>query len=167
LNLDACLNRLQDTDVATAIRESGQLFPWIEAAHVLGLTLVLGSIALLDLRLLGWAFQDRPVRLVVTDVLPCTWAAFGLAVVTGALLFSSNALSYAHNTFFRTKVLVLVLLGCNALVFSLVTAPGIDAWDSARRPPPRARVSAALSLALWVAVAICGRWIGFTRLSSP
>lgn len=167
MNFDSWLTRLQETDVATAVRENGALFPWVEALHVLALTVVVGSIAIVDLRLLGWASRPRSVRKVLADVLPCTWAAFAFAVATGTLLFSSNALTYAHNSFFRAKVVILALLGLNTLVFGRFTTRTLDAWDEAPRPPLRVRASGAISLALWIGVVICGRWIGFTRLSSP
>jgi uncharacterized membrane protein len=165
VNVDAWLSWLQDTTLATAIRESGTLFPWVEAVHVVGLTVVMGSVALLDLRLLGWVSRERSVRKVIADVLPCTWSAFAIAATTGALLFSANALTYAHNTFFRVKMVFLVLLFANSLFFGLFTRRDIGAWDDAPRPPLRVRASGAVSLGLWIAVVICGRWIGFTRLS--
>jgi hypothetical protein len=164
VNLDTWLRWLQDTSIGTAIRENATLFPWVEAVHVLGLTVVLGSVALLDLRLLGWVSRDRSVRKVLADVLPCTWSAFAIAGVTGALLFSSNAVTYAENTFFRVKMVLLVFLFANSLVFSWFTTRDIDAWDDAPQPPLRARASGALSLGLWIAIVVCGRWIGFTRL---
>ncbi|MGD0677299.1 MAG: DUF6644 family protein [Polyangiaceae bacterium] len=167
MNLDAWLTRLQDTDWATAIRESGSLFPWVESVHVLALTLVVGSISVVDLRLLGWASRERPVRRVLGDVLPCTWIAFAIATVSGGLLFSSNALTYAHNPFFRVKIVALLALGVNAAVFGQLTSRGIDGWDVAPRPPLRVRASGAFSLVLWIGVVLCGRWIGFTRLSGP
>jgi hypothetical protein len=167
LNLDPWLIRLQETAVATAIRENGSLFPWVEALHVLALTIVVGSIAIVDLRLVGWASPHRAVRSVLAEVLPCTWVAFAFAFLTGALLFSSNAETYAHNSFFRAKLLILVLLGLNTFVFGRFTMRGISAWDEARRPPLQVRAAGAVSAALWIGVVICGRWIGFTRLSSP
>jgi len=70
------LESLQDTSIATAIREGESLFPWIESAHVLALTLVIGSIAIVDLRLIGLASRDRGVIQTTASVLPVTWTAF-------------------------------------------------------------------------------------------
>jgi hypothetical protein len=165
MDLDAWLTRLQDLEFATVIRENGSIFPWVESVHVLGLTTVIGTIAVLDVRLLGLGLRDRPVRKVLADVLPCTWIAFVISVISGLLLFASNALTYAHNPFFRAKLGILLLIAVNAAVFARWTAPGLDAWDTAPTPPPRARVSGAVSIALWVGVVVCGRWIGFTRLA--
>jgi len=166
MNLDAWLAKLQETEVATAIRESGSLFPWVEAFHVLAVTIVVGTIGMLDLRLLGWAFGDRSIERVMRDVMPSTWGGFAVSVLSGLLLFSSNAVTYAHNRFFQTKMVELALLGINALVFGLWTSLGNGARDDDGRPALRARTTGGLSLALWIGVVICGRWIGFTRLSS-
>jgi uncharacterized membrane protein len=164
-DLDGLLSRIQDTDLATAVRENGFIFPWVEAVHVLAVTVVVGSIAVLDLRLLGWASRDRPVSKVLADVLPTTWTAFGLAFVSGALLFSSNALVYAHNSFFRSKLALLVLLGINAAVFHRGPARRSGERDGVPVHPGWARAAGAISIVLWIGVTICGRWIGFTRVS--
>ena len=162
MNLDPIFQRLYDTPMAVAIRESGTLFPWIESTHVLAITLVVGSILIVDLRLLGIASRGRAVSRLSEEVLPFTWTAFVIAAVTGALLFSSNAVKYTHNTFFLSKMCLLVLAGLNMLVFQFITSRGIEAWDESPRTPAVARLAGALSLGLWLAVIVCGRWIGFT-----
>src|SRR5208283_35354 len=98
------LQWLYATGWAAAIRENAYAFPWIECVHVLAITQVVGSISIVDLRLLGLAWRDRPVGRVLRDVLPITWASFGLAVASGFLLFSSNAPAYARNPFLRLKL---------------------------------------------------------------
>jgi len=91
MELDALLRSLEATSIATAIRENDFLFPWVESVHVLAITLVVGSIAIIDLRLLGLASLDRALTRLTANVLPCTWTAFAVAAISGALLFASNA----------------------------------------------------------------------------
>ena len=163
MQLDVLLQWLEATSVATVIRENEILFPWIESIHVLAITLVVGSIAIVDLRLLGLASLDRAVTLLTREVLPYTWGAFAVAATTGALLFSSNARTYAHNFFFQGKMILLILAGINMSVFHVFTGRGIERWGEAAVPPPfLARIAGAASLVLWVAVIGFGRWIGFT-----
>jgi general stress protein CsbA len=162
LMLDTAWQTLQDTRIATAIREGESLFPWIECVHVLALTLVIGSIAIVDLRLLGWASRQRGVTQVSADVLPLTWTAFVFAALTGALLFASNATEYAHNLYFQLKMGLIGLAGINMAAYHLFLARDCAAWQNAEHTPRRARLAGALSLALWIAIAACGRWIGFT-----
>jgi hypothetical protein len=159
---DSLLQSLQDTSIATAIREGDSLFPWIECVHVLGLTLVIGSIAMVDVRLLGIASRDRAVPEITVQVLPITWAAFAIALISGGLMFSSNAIAYAHNTFFQAKIILIGLAGLNMLGYHLVVGRSAASWHSAAVTPLKARMVGGASLALWIGVAACGRWIGFT-----
>ena len=165
MTIGTLLDALYATGVATQIRENEFAFPCIESVHVLALTLVVGSIAMVDLRLLGWASRDRPVSRLSADVLPVTWVAFGVAALSGFLLFASNAPKYADNAYFRGKLVLLALVGLNMLVFQLLTRRGLGAWDRAAVPPRAARAAAALSLLLWTLIVAAGRWIGFTMLA--
>ncbi len=156
------LQWLQDSSIATAIREGETAFPWIECVHVLALTVVIGSIAIVDLRLLGVASRDRGVAQTTAGVLPVTWTAFVFAVTTGGLMFASNATVYAHNFYFQFKMALIALAGINMAVYHLFLSRGVGTWHTAAATPLRARVVGGLSLCLWIAIAAFGRWIGFT-----
>ena len=162
MDLQTLFQWLYDSPVGTAVRESGSLFPWIESVHVLSITLVVGSISIVDLRLLGLTSKSRAVSRLTGEVLPFTWTAFILAAITGGLLFSSNAVKYSHNSFFLAKMALLVVAFLNMVVFHVITSRGIEHWDESPHPPLRARLAGGLSLLLWIAVITCGRWIGFT-----
>ena len=144
------------------IRENDLLFPFIESVHVLAVCLVVGSIAVVDLRLLGFASVDRPVGRLMRSILPITVGAFGLAVAAGSLLFISHASKYLENRFFIAKIALIALAGVNMAVFHLIGARNLDQWENDALPPLFARVAGGLSLFLWVSVVACGRWIGFT-----
>jgi hypothetical protein len=156
------LQGLYDSAVGSGIRESGVLFPWIESIHVLMATTVVGTIAIVDLRLMGYASHRRGARRLILDLLPYTWAAFALAVTTGSLLFTSNALGYASNTQFVSKMIVLALAGINMAIFHVTAYRRIGEWDDSLPTPLGARIAGATSLALWIVVVFLGRWIGFT-----
>ena len=160
--LERILQGLQDTSIATAIREGESLFPWIECVHVLALTLVIGSIAIVDLRLLGLASRERSVVQTTASVLPVTWTAFVFAALTGGLLFASNATTYAHNSYFQVKMALIAVAGLNMAVYHLLLTTGADSWHTAALTPLRARLVGGLSLCLWIAIAAFGRWVGFT-----
>jgi Family of unknown function (DUF6644) len=161
VDLNPLFHWLQDTAIATAIRENEILFPWIETVHVLAIVLVVGSISIVDLRLLGWASRDRPVKQVLRDVLPLTWGAFGVAAIAGGLLFSSKAVDYAHNFFFQGKMVLMALAGVNMVIFHAFSGRDVARWSNAE-PPLTARIAGSASLILWIAVVAFGRWIGFT-----
>ena len=119
MQIDAFLKLIEATRFATTIRDSIWMFPIIESIHVIGFTLVFGTIAVIDLRLLGLASTQRSFQRMSSDILKWTWAAFALTVVTGLTMFITNARIYYHNPFFRTKMLLLVLAGVNMLVFEM------------------------------------------------
>ena len=145
------------------VRENDLLFPFIRSVHVLAVCLVVGSIAVVDLRLLGFASVDRPVGRLMRSILPITVGAFGLAVAAGSLLFISHASKYLENRFFIAKITLIALAGVNMAVFHLIgAARNLDQWENDALPPLFARVAGGLSLFLWVSVVACGRWIGFT-----
>jgi hypothetical protein len=96
------------------------------------------------------------------ELLPWTWTAFGVAALTGALMFSSAATKYAANPFFQIKLALLLLAGTNMMAFQLGVGRRMAQWPVAARPPAGARAAGLLSLVLWVAVVAAGRWIGYT-----
>ena len=153
---------LQSTAIAKTIAENEILFPWIESIHVLAVVLVIGTISVVDLRLLCIASVRRPVSQVLHDVLPLTWGAFALAALSGALLFSSNATTYAGNFFFRGKLVLLCLAGLNMAGFHLLGSRDVAQWESSSRTPAAAKLAGAVSLAIWISVVVFGRWTGFT-----
>ncbi|HEV8393576.1 MAG TPA: DUF6644 family protein [Vicinamibacterales bacterium] len=169
MNVTWMLEWLQRTSVAVQIRDSLYTFPVLESIHVVGLALVFGTIAILDLRLLGVASLERAVSRLMADLLKWTWAAFAVTAVTGGLMFSTNAVVYFHNTFFRAKMILLVLAGVNMLVFELTARKTIARWDASGATPRAAKVVATVSLLIWVGVIVAGRAIGFTatRTSLP
>jgi hypothetical protein len=165
-SISALLRWLETTRLSVFIQQSEWAFPMIEAIHVIALALVVGTIAIVDLRLLGWASVTRPVSGLCREVLPLTWGAFALAVITGALMFISRAADYYGNLAFRLKLLVLVAAGLNMLLFQLVTYRGRARWDGEPTPPLPARLAGAMSLTCWVGIVFFGRWIGFTMSPS-
>jgi len=162
VEFDRAFGWLQATPVAKAISENEILFPWIESVHVLAIVLVVGTISIVDLRLLGVASLDRSARRLMQDVLPFTWGAFVVAAITGSLMFASDAVNYAHNFFFRGKLVLLMLAGLNMAVFHLIGVGNIARWGVTRQTPWPAKAAAAVSLLVWIAVVAFGRGIGFT-----
>ena len=158
--LELCI-WLEESPLGLAITESEWLFPTIETLHVLALTLVFGSIAMLDLRLLGVSNRDRGVIQLAGDTLPWTWSAFVVAAITGALMFVSAATSYYDNVPFRIKLVLLALAGLNMAVFHFTAYRAVHDWNLTLPTPQAARIAASLSLLFWIGVVVAGRWIGF------
>jgi hypothetical protein len=162
MSVDSLLTSIQSSAVAEWMRDTNPAMQVVESVHVLAAVIVLGTVLIADARLLGLADARRAFTRVGRETLPLTWAAFALAVVTGSLMFTTSAPTYFYNTAFQLKALALLGAGLNMALFQLLTARGIAAWD-AGRPPRAARVAGLVSLALWAAVVLLGRWIGFTK----
>ncbi len=158
--LELCKS-LEQTPIAASVRQSLWLFPLLEILHLLGMVAVLGAIAAFDLRLLGWLMPRQRVSELAPRIFPWVWTGFALQVVTGGLLFSSEAAHMVLNPAFRIKMLLLLLAGANALLFQLTVFPGVAAWDQDRILPLRARLAGAVSLMCWIGVVAAGRMIGF------
>lgn len=149
---------LQATPVAVSVSETW--FPAVESIHVVALALVVGTIFIVDLRLLGLSTPSLGIKYLAERVTPWTWKAFVLAAITGGLLFAANATTYYANTPFRIKIALLVLAGINMAYFQLVTFRKVSEWDTGK-PAAAARFAGGMSLLLWTGVVIFGRWIGF------
>ena len=162
MDISAWLKSLEGTALASGIRDSLYLFPLLESLHVMALSVVFGTIIIVDLRLLGVASRDRPFARLSSELLKITWGAFAVAASTGTLMFMTNARVYAGNTSFRVKMVLLVLAGINMAVFHLTAGRTVVRWDRERLAPRSGRAAAALSLTLWVGIIFAGRVIGFT-----
>jgi len=162
LTLSEFISYFEDSALADNIRENDLLFPLIESVHVVSICLVVGSILVIDLRLLGLASLNRPVGRITNAILPLTWSAFAVAAASGLLLFISNATKYLENGYFLAKVLLICAAGLNMVVFHGISAKDLPRWENEAALPLPARLAGGLSILLWVAVVTCGRWIGFT-----
>jgi hypothetical protein len=128
-------------------------YPLLEVGHIVGIALLLGNLVLLELRVWG-AATELPLAALARWTLTLALTGFGLIAMTGLLMFASQPQELLANRAFTIKLGLIALAGCNA------------AWFHARggiaRPDAVARALTALSSGLWIAVIICGRWIGYS-----
>jgi hypothetical protein len=152
---------LQDTSFSTGIRESVWTFPIIETIHLLALAFSVGIIIFVDLRLVGAAMKDQPVSEVFSRLQPMALKGFVINFVSGLLLFISEPVKCYHSTYFTTKLVLLFLLGVNAVGFQIFTWPTVAVWDKAIVTPVGARLAGWASLAFWLGVVVMGRAIAY------
>ena len=146
---------------STALHESLWAWPLVESTHVLTVTLFVGVLVMVDLRLLGFAFKDTPVSVMTGRVLPWSIAGFCLMVVSGLLLFYANPIHLAHNVWFRLKVILLLVAAVNAWAFHRRVSRDREQWDSRPKPPMSVRLVAATSVSVWAGVILAGRMIAY------
>jgi hypothetical protein len=150
---------LENTGVANAIRTIPWLYPTFETGHYIGLSLLVGGILLIDLRVLGFA-RSLPLKSMI-GLLPFVWAGFVINLLTGSLLFIYGATSFGTNTAFLVKMAFIVLAGLNALAFDLAVRRSGGAWIAVDRPPALVKGFATASLAFWLCVVTTGRWMAY------
>ena len=160
--LDPILTWLENLPFSTVMRESDWAFPSVESAHVVAICLVVGSIGIVDLRLIGLASRRSRVTDLTREILPWTWGLFAVAVASGLTMFASKAHAYVADAPFRWKMLCLALAGLNMLAFHLTSFRRVRAWDGPGPTPLAAKAFGGVSLGLWITIVGLGRWIGFT-----
>lgn len=127
-------------------------YPALEAMHVMGISLLVGNLVLLECRVWGFG-RELPIPALARLALTLSLSGFGLAAFSGALMFSTQPAELIANRAFVLKMGLLTLAGANAGLF--------HARDGLAKLDGIARAQTALSLGLWLAVIICGRWIAY------
>lgn len=149
------LGWLQNTPVAIFVAETLWAYPLLETLHTLGMAMLLGSLGLINLRVLGY---KAALSLIGTrDLLPVAWFGFTINAASGLLLFTSDAISFFSSNTFRVKITLIVLAGINAAILSRrIFGDGSNSAASAGGELTT-RLLAGSSLAFWVVAVICGR----------
>ncbi|HEX4002398.1 MAG TPA: DUF6644 family protein [Candidatus Acidoferrales bacterium] len=137
---------LQHTAFITWLSSSVVLATFIEVLHYFSMFLLVGSIALVDLRLMGIAAKRRNATELANDLFPVMWTGFGLNLLSGFLLFAGDAADFYGNHVFYFKLLVVLI----ALVFGIVVQANVKRWDRPTGIPVFAKLLAVVSLALWI-----------------
>jgi len=152
---------IQSIDFLTAIRESALVYPIILGTHLTCIAVFGGMILMTDLRLLGFCLKNLTITEVVTSLRP--WKRVGgvVMITCGLLLGSSEAVKYAPNPYFWTKMVVLTCIGIHALVFRPLVYNNTEALDSSPVIPTSAKAAAWLSMFLWLSMACLGRLIAY------
>ena len=161
-SITAFLEGLQAWSWAVFVHKTPWAFTTVEVVHVFAVSLVLGTIAIVDLRLLGLASTKRPFAELSRRVLPFTWAAFVLAVIAGLVLFTTRATEYFVNPVFWIKMVLIIVAGINMMIFEFITVRDVQKWNLNPTPPARARLAGGISIGCWVLILVSGRLIGFT-----
>jgi hypothetical protein len=159
--MTAFCKALEATWIGSSVRESLWLFPAIETVHLLGMAVLVTTIAAFDLRLLGWAMRQQRVTELAARLFPWTWAGFVVQAITGAMLFSSEAVHVFSNPAFRVKMLLIFLAGVHALIFHYIVYRDVARWDEGAAMPAKAKFAGGVSILIWIGVVAAGRFIGF------
>ena len=141
------------------VRNSVWLFPFIEIFHLLALGVLGGTVVILNLRLLGVKFREERVPELSREVYPWMTGSLAVMLVSGFLLFSSEAVKMYGNRAFRAKMVALAL----AIIFNFTLYRRMTMADETQVSPARQRLAALVSLVLWAGVGLAGRAIGYVN----
>jgi hypothetical protein len=154
------LTALQELAPVAALRSARWTYAAVNASHITGIALLVGSIVPLDLRLIG-CFRQISIRALARVLVPVAVFGLLLAMSAGLLLFSIRAVQYAGTTLFQIKMALVACGIANALLLRKAVAWEAAANETGSMPPSRLRAAGALSIALWLSVIACGRFVAF------
>jgi len=144
-----------------ALRASSWLAPLDETLHILALTTLFVSAAVLHLRLLGVVGKDRPVGPLARRLLPLTWGALTVLLLTGGLLVLNRPGRYLRSDMFIIKMGLVLLAVSWTLALQIGFSRGAGYWEQSSGRRVLARSGGAVALVLWSGAVICGRWIAY------
>jgi len=142
---------------AHLVAGSNWLFPAIEAVHIVALTVLVGAIFFMDLQMLGIVRRNTSLSKLAGDLDPWAFSSLIIILGSGILLFSSEALKLYNSAPFQLKMVLLLL----AIVFNFTIHRWVTGSDEERINPILTRITAVVSMGLWLSVGLCGRAIGF------
>lgn len=152
---------LEATQLSQAMRGSLWLYPIVEIFHIIGFAILVGSVAVFDLRVLGFS-RALPILALGRHVVRWSAASLMLIVPAGLMMFSAHPHEFVNNPIFQIKLMLIVIAGLNAWLFHFGVYRSAAHWDGKLPVPPLAKAQAALSLALWLTVICCGRLLAYT-----
>jgi uncharacterized membrane protein len=155
------LGWLAATPLSLAMRSSLWLYPIVEIFHIVGFVTLVGTVAMFDLRLLGFS-RLLPVQALGRHLLRWALASLVLIVPAGLLMFSAHPQDFMANRIFQIKLTLIVAAGLNAILFHAGVYRSVAKWNEGVPAPALAKVQAIVSLGIWIAVISCGRLLAYT-----
>ena len=157
--MEALVEAIEGSAINIWVISSAWTWPVLEIIHFIGLSLLLGSILIIDLRLAGFL---RQIDISVTQkLLPWSVIGFGMNFVTGVLFFLGDPARYTANIGFRWKMVLIVVAGLNAVWFAWKINPVIRSWAPNGDTSSLAKAIAFVSLGVWLGVLLLGRLIPY------
>jgi hypothetical protein len=153
---------LSTTQVSQALQNAEWVIPTSQSIHIVCVSVLFASAIMINLRLLGVGTRWRSISQLSGAVLPWMWRALAVLLITGAVQTVAEPVRQFVAPVFWAKMIMILLVSALTLYFSHAVRANAPRWDSPRSRPGAARVFAVLSTLLWMAIIVCGRFIGYT-----
>ncbi|MDR5682788.1 MAG: hypothetical protein QN163_02000 [Armatimonadota bacterium] len=151
---------LEATPPALWMRQALWAYPVAEIVHITGIAVLVGSVAMWDLRLLGLS-RGLPVSQMARHLLPWAWGGFAVVGASGVTMFVAHPTEWSTNPVFPVKMGLIGVAWVNQFVFHRTVFRSVAQWDRDVPTPRPARIAGATSLAVWVSVIACGRLLAY------
>lgn len=152
---------LAGTPPSLVIQTVSWIIPAVQSVHIMAITVVVGSVLMVNMKLLGVTGRGAAVSALTHRFLPWVWVALLVLLTTGLILIAAEPRRDLLNNVFRLKMLLVVLVGAATFWLQTSVDQNPAAWGVQPDRPWRARMIAIVSLTIWVGVIICGRWIAY------
>lgn len=155
------LGWLETSLMGATMRESLWMYPIVEIFHIVGFSVLVGSIVMFDLRILGLS-KDIPVTAMARHLVRWSLLSLLLVIPAGIMMFTAHPGDFVANKIFLLKLTLIALAGINAVLFHMGVYRRVTSWNTLITAPTLARVQALLSVVIWIAVISCGRLLAYT-----
>ena len=154
---------LSATPLSIFIQSVAWIIPMVQSVHIFAITVVMGSVLMMDMKLLGVVGRETTVQDMNRRFLPWVWLALPVLFLTGVILTIAEPGRELINSMFRLKMLLVLTVIAFTIAYQEVVRRNAAAWGDTPAYPWAARAIAVVSLAFWIAIAVCGRWIAYVE----
>jgi hypothetical protein len=156
--IQAFCDWLSNTHVSLAIQSALWVVPAVQTVHILCVSLVMSSVAMLDLRLMGLVGRRQPISRMVGRLLPWVWYSLIVLATTGIILIIGEPMRELPNAAFQAKMAMLATVILITLVIQQQSKKNATYWETRQ---VLAKLIGLFSLLLWVGIVTAGRWIAY------
>lgn len=160
-SLHAFCEWLANTPFSMLLQNVSWIIPAVQCVHIVCISIVMGSVGLIDLRLLGITGHSQSISNLTSRLLPWVWISLVVLLITGALLAIAEPVRSLTNPAFQAKMLMIVIVGSLTLFFQSMVRGDVAFWELTPARRTTAKMTAIVSLLLWVGIVFAGRWIAY------
>ena len=160
-SLHAFCDWLANTPFSMLLQNVSWIIPAVQCVHIVCISIVMGSVGLIDLRLLGITGHSQSISNLTGRLLPAAWYSLVVLLITGALLAIAEPVRSLTNPAFQAKMLMIIIVGTLTLFFQKMVRGDVAFWELTPTRRTTAKLTAVVSLLLWVGIVFAGRWIAY------